>query len=67
MYFEIIGEIEGTEAIAIGGSIRDIARLRRRMGQGVGENSKVTPLFGLEVEPCIEQRYTGTKLMELVE
>ncbi len=34
MYFEIVGEIEGVEAIAIGGSIRDIARLRRRYGHG---------------------------------
>ena len=34
MYFEIIGEIEGIEAIAIGASIRDIARLRKRYGTG---------------------------------
>ncbi len=34
MYFEIIGEIEGTEAIAIGTSIRNIARLRKRYGTG---------------------------------
>jgi hypothetical protein len=34
MYFEIIGEVEGVEAIAIGGSIRDLARLRRRYGTG---------------------------------
>ena len=34
MYFEIIGEIEGIEAIAIGTSIRDIARLRKRYGTG---------------------------------
>jgi hypothetical protein len=34
MYFEIIGEIEDIEAIAIGTSIRDIARLRRRYGIG---------------------------------
>ena len=34
MYFEIVGEIEGVEAIAIGGSIRDIVRLRRRYGPG---------------------------------
>jgi hypothetical protein len=34
MYFEIIGEIEDIEAIAIGTSIRDIARLRKRYGAG---------------------------------
>ncbi len=34
MYFEIIGEIKGVEAIAIGTSIRDIARLRKRYGTG---------------------------------
>ena len=34
MYFEIIGEIEDVESIAIGSSIRDIARLRRRYGAG---------------------------------
>lgn len=34
MYFEIIGEVESVEAIAIGTSIRDIARLRRRYGPG---------------------------------
>ena len=32
MYFEIIGEIEGIEAIAVGRSIRDFARLRKRYG-----------------------------------
>jgi hypothetical protein len=34
MYFEIIGEIENIEPIAIGTAIRDIARLRRRYGSG---------------------------------
>jgi hypothetical protein len=34
MYFEIIGELEGVETIAIGRSIRDLARLRRRYGTG---------------------------------
>lgn len=34
MYFEIIGETEAIEAIAIGTSIRDIARLRKRYGAG---------------------------------
>lgn len=34
MYFEIVGEVENIEPIAIGTSIRDIARLRRRYGTG---------------------------------
>lgn len=32
MNFEIIGEIENIEIIAIGGRIRDIMRLRRQFG-----------------------------------
>jgi len=38
MYFEIIGEIEDIEAIAIGTSIRDIARLRKRYAPAAGGN-----------------------------
>ena len=34
MYFEIIGEIEKVETIAVGKSIRDIARLRKQYGPG---------------------------------
>ena len=34
MNFEIIGEITDIEAIAIGGSIRDIGRLRKMYGKG---------------------------------
>lgn len=32
MYFEIIGEIEEIETIAIGGRIRDIMRLQKQFG-----------------------------------
>ena len=32
--FELIGKIENIEAIAIGGRIRDIARLRKMYGKG---------------------------------
>lgn len=32
MYFEIIGEIENIETIAVSGRIRDIMRLRRQYG-----------------------------------
>jgi len=34
MYFEIIGEIEGIQTIAVGKSIRDLARLRKQFGAG---------------------------------
>ena len=34
MYFQIIGEIEKVEIIAVGKSIRDIARLRKQYGPG---------------------------------
>lgn len=34
MYFEIIGEIEEIETIAIGGSIRDVMRLQKQFGRG---------------------------------
>jgi len=34
MYFEIIGEIENVETIAVGGKIRDIMRLRKQYGVG---------------------------------
>jgi hypothetical protein len=34
MHFEIIGEIDDIETIAVGGRIRDIMRLRNRHGTG---------------------------------
>lgn len=34
MYFELIGPIAESETIAVGASIRDIARLRRVYGPG---------------------------------
>jgi hypothetical protein len=34
MYFEIVGEITHIESIAVGSSIRDIARLRKQFGSG---------------------------------
>ena len=34
MDFEIVGEIQDIEAIAAGGSIRELARLRKRYGRG---------------------------------
>lgn len=34
MYFEIIGEITDVETTAVGGGIREIARLRKQFGPG---------------------------------
>lgn len=34
MNFDIVGEIEEIETIAVGGNIRDIMRLRRQYGSG---------------------------------
>jgi hypothetical protein len=34
MHFDIIGEIEKVETIAVGGRIRDIMRLRKQYGLG---------------------------------
>jgi len=34
VYFEVVGEIEEIETIAVGGRIRDIMRLRRKYGSG---------------------------------
>ena len=34
MYFEIISEITDIESIAVGSSIREIARLRKQFGAG---------------------------------
>jgi hypothetical protein len=34
MHFDIIGNIEDLETIAVGGNIRDIMRLRKQYGSG---------------------------------
>ena len=34
MHFEVIGDIENAETIAVGGRIRDLMRLRRQFGAG---------------------------------
>jgi len=40
MHFEIISEIEEIEPIALGGSIRDIMRLRKQFGHGRWRKAK---------------------------
>ena len=44
MYFEIIGKIENVEIIAVGGSIRDIMRLRKQYGSGRWRKLKGKPV-----------------------
>jgi hypothetical protein len=61
MYFEILGEIEHIETIAVSGRIRDIMRLR--MATPNGENSKGTPKFAFKVEESAMLRFTGMKPM----
>ena len=34
MHFEVVGQIEDVEVIAVGGHIRDIMRIRRQFGEG---------------------------------
>lgn len=40
LYFEIIGEIEDIETIAVGGRIRDIMRLHKQYGVAGGRKLK---------------------------
>jgi hypothetical protein len=48
MYFEIIGEIEEVETIAIGGKIRDIMRIQKQYGPGRWRKLKGTANIRLE-------------------
>ena len=47
MPFEIIGEITDIEPIAVGSSIRDLARLRKQYGSGRWRKLKGTALVRL--------------------
>ena len=47
MHFEIIGEITDIEPIAVGSSIRDLARLRKRYDSGRWRKLKGTALVRL--------------------
>ena len=48
VYFEIIGEIEEVETIAIGGNIRDIMRIQKQYGPGRWRKLKGTAKVRLE-------------------
>jgi len=59
--FEILGEITDIEVIAVGGSIREVERLRKAYGQAVGENSKALPPLALMMVQPAKPNCTGTK------
>lgn len=48
MYFEIIGEIENIEIIALGGNIRDIMHLQKQFGIGRWRKLKGTATICLK-------------------
>ena len=47
MHFEIVGTIENSETIAVGGRIREIMRLRRQYGSGRWRKLKGIARVGL--------------------
>ena len=48
MHFEIIGEIETIETLAVGGNIRDIMRLQKQYGVGRWRKLKGTAKVRLQ-------------------
>ena len=65
MHFEIIGEITDIEPIAVGRSIRDLARLRRQYGPGRWRKLKGIALVRLTMDGYAVPSSTGTKPMVL--
>jgi len=48
MYFEIVGEIDDIETMAVGGKIRDIMKLRKQFGPARWRKMKGTAKIRLE-------------------
>jgi len=48
MFFEILGDIHGVETIAAGAGIRDLARVRKKFGDGRWRKLKGVALVRLE-------------------
>jgi hypothetical protein len=48
MYFDVVGEIEHIELIAVGGRIREVMRLQRHFGHGRWRKLKGTAMVRLE-------------------
>jgi hypothetical protein len=63
MYFEIIGEITDVESIAVGSSIREIARLRKTYGLGRWRKLKGRATIRLWMVQYVKLSYIGTRRM----
>lgn len=67
MDFEILEEIINIETIAVGNSIREVARLQRVYGIGRGRKLKgITTVRLLDGTICKDEVHFGTKHMGLV-
>ena len=62
MYFEIIGEITKVERVAVGSSIREIARLRKQFGLGRWRKLKGVATVRLANGRYGKSSYIGMKL-----
>ena len=64
MYFEIVGEIEQVETIAVGGRIRDNIRLRKQYGEGRWRKLKgIATVRLVEGGELRRPSYSGTRPM----
>lgn len=61
MYFEIVGDITHAETFAIGTSIREVARLRKRYAEVGGESARVLLASAWKTALSDKPRYTGTR------
>ena len=61
MDFELIGEVRDIQPIAIGGSVHELARLRRRYGRGRWRKLKGIARVRLMDGTIQLLRYIGTK------
>ena len=53
MYFEIVGDITHVETFAVGSSIRELARLRKRYGRGRWRKRKGIATVRLEDDTIV--------------
>lgn len=61
MFFELIGDIKEIERIAVGSTIRDVARLRKTYGGGRWRKLKGIALCDLRMAASATRSYTGTR------
>ena len=61
MFFELVGDIEEIELIAVGKSIRDIKRLRKQFGPGRWRKLRALGGFASSMVGYEQQRFTGMK------